>query len=57
MRSALKKVGGLYDLRLDIPAQSVTIAYEPAPGRLAAYVEAMSDLGYETKLHRGSETK
>jgi len=57
MRAALAKVGGLHDLRLDVPAQRVTIAYEPAPGRLAAYVDAINDLGYETKLPRENEAK
>jgi len=57
MRAALTKVGGLHDLRLDIPAQSVTVAYEPTPGRVVAYLNAINDLGYETKLHERSEAK
>jgi hypothetical protein len=36
MRKALTKVGGFHDLELDIPRQSITVAYEPSPGRLEA---------------------
>lgn len=50
IREALSKVGGFRNLMLDIPAQAVSITYEPAPGRLAAYAAAISALGYETSL-------
>jgi mercuric ion transport protein len=57
MRKALAKVGGLHDLRLDIPQQSITVTYEPAPGRLESYVAAINGLGYEAKLPNGSEVR
>jgi mercuric ion transport protein len=57
MRKALAKVGGFHDLVLDVPRQSVTVTYEPAPGRLAAYVTAINDLGYEARLPDGSESR
>jgi mercuric ion transport protein len=50
MRKALTKVGGFHELELDIPKQSITVAYEPAPGRLEAYVAAINALGYEASL-------
>jgi len=50
IRQAVAKVGGFHDLQLDIPKQSITVAYEPAPGRLEAYVAAINELGYEAKL-------
>ncbi|WP_394844913.1 heavy-metal-associated domain-containing protein [Pendulispora brunnea] len=48
--AALAKVGGFYDLRLDIAAQRATVRYEPAPARLDAYVAAINDLGYDAAL-------
>jgi copper chaperone CopZ len=50
IREALIRAGGFHDLRLDLPKQTVTITYEPAPGRLEAYVKAINDLGYEASL-------
>jgi copper chaperone CopZ len=50
LRNALTKVGGFNDLRLDLPKQTIAVSYEPAPGRLAAYVAAIDDLGYEASL-------
>jgi len=50
LRRALTKVGGLRDLTLDVPAQNARLTYEPAPGRLQAYVVAIDDLGYEASL-------
>jgi copper chaperone CopZ len=47
MRKALAKVGGLRALRLDLPQQLALVSYEPAPGRLDAYVVAIDALGYE----------
>jgi mercuric ion transport protein len=57
MRKALTKVGGLRELDLDIPKQSITVTYEPAPGRLGAYVAAINELGYEAKVPTGSEAQ
>jgi mercuric ion transport protein len=57
MRKALAKVGGFHALDLDIPKQSVTVTYEPAPGRLEAYVAAIDDLGYEAKLPAASDAR
>jgi mercuric ion transport protein len=53
IRSALVKVGGFHDLALDLKAQSVTVTYESAPGRLDAYVAAINALGYEASVGRG----
>ncbi len=50
LRSALNEVGGLHALALDVPTQSATVTYEPAPGRLAAYVAAIDALGYEATI-------
>jgi len=50
IKVALKKVGGFRDLTLDVPNQRVTIAYEPAPGRLDAYVDAINALGYQARV-------
>lgn len=50
IRGALGKVGGFHDLTLDLKAQAITVAYEPAAGRLQAYVAAINDLGYEASL-------
>jgi mercuric ion transport protein len=47
IRTALTKVGGFHDLKLDLKAQTVAVTYEPAPGRLQAYVAAINGLGYE----------
>ena len=52
IRRALEQVGGLRALALDVPAQLVTVTYEPAPGRLAAYVSAINTLGYEASPQR-----
>ena len=50
LRNVLTKVGGFNDLRLDLPNQTIDVSYEPAPGRLAAYVAAIDELGYEASL-------
>jgi mercuric ion transport protein len=50
MRKALRKAGGFRDLELDLSRKSITVTYEPAPGRLDAYVAAINDLGYEASL-------
>jgi copper chaperone CopZ len=50
LKAALDKVGGLRKLDLDIPGQAVTVVYEPASGRLDAYVAAINALGYEATL-------
>lgn len=57
LRKALAQVGGFRDLELDIPKQTITVLYEPAPGRLAAYAAAIDDLGYEAKLPDGSAAR
>ena len=57
LRKVLTKVGGFHDLELDIPKQVISVTYEPSPGRLAAYVTAIDDLGYEAKLVEGSEAR
>jgi mercuric ion transport protein len=57
IRTALTKVGGFHDLELDIPKQSATVTYEPAPGRLESYVAAINELGYEAKLPTGGEAR
>ena len=50
IRKTLAKVGGFHDMTLDLKGQSVTVAYEPAIGRLQAYVVAINDIGYEASL-------
>lgn len=50
IRGALAKVGGFRDLRLDLKARTITVRYEPAAGRVEAYVSAINDLGYEASL-------
>ncbi len=50
IRAGLTKVGGFHALKLDLKGQSVTVTYEPAPGRLQAYVDAINGLGYEAYL-------
>lgn len=50
LRTALAKVGGFHGLTLDLARHSVTVSYEPAAGRLDAYIAAIDDLGYEATL-------
>ncbi len=50
IRGALAKVGGFHDMTLDLKAQTIDVAYEPAAGRLEAYVAAINDLGYEASI-------
>jgi copper chaperone CopZ len=50
LKGALNRVGGLQQLDLDIPAQTVSVVYEPAAGRLDAYLGAINALGYEATL-------
>jgi mercuric ion transport protein len=57
IRGALAKAGGFHDLKLDVAIQAVTVTYEPAPGRLAAYLAAIDSLGYEAKLPSESEAR
>ena len=57
IRRALARVGGFHGLEMDIPKQAITVAYEPAPGRLAAYVAAINELGDEARLPDGSEAR
>ncbi len=48
--AAMKKVGGFHGLKLDLRTKTVTVRYEPAPGRLEAYVAAIDELGYEASI-------
>ncbi len=57
LSAALAKLGGFHDLRLDLAAHNIDVAYEPAPGRLDAYVAAINELGYEAKLPATSEER
>ncbi len=50
IRRALTNVGGLHDVTLDVSARTVGVTYEPARGRLDAYVAAIDALGYEASL-------
>jgi mercuric ion transport protein len=50
MKRALASVGGLHDLRLDFERERLEVEFEPAPGRLEAYVGALNELGYEATL-------
>ncbi|MBI2393218.1 MAG: heavy-metal-associated domain-containing protein [Deltaproteobacteria bacterium] len=50
IRSELAKVGGFHDVTLDLKAQTISVTYEPAAGRLEAYVAAIGALGYETSI-------
>ncbi len=50
MKTALSELGGLHQLELDLASQTVRVTYEPAPGRIDAYVAALNDLGYEAVL-------
>ena len=54
VRQTLQKVGGFRDLTLDLKTQSITVTYEPAPGRLDAYLAAVNQLGYEASLPPGT---
>ena len=56
IRTALTKVGGFHDLKLDLKTQAVTVSYEPAAGRLQAYVTAINDLGYEASVPAGASS-
>ena len=50
LKRALAKVGGFHDLVLDVLSQTITVTYEPEPGRLEAYVAAIDALGYEAVI-------
>jgi mercuric ion transport protein len=50
MQRILAKVGGFHDLHLDIARQTVTVIYEPSPGRLDSYVAALNHIGYEASV-------
>jgi len=56
LRRALAKAGGFHALSLDVPSQTAAVTYEPAPGRLEAYVAAIDELGYEAAV-RGPATR
>lgn len=57
MRKALAKVGGFRDLSIDLAKQSVFVSFEPAPGRLEAYVAAINALGYDAALPATPEAR
>jgi mercuric ion transport protein len=57
IRAALTRVGGFHDLALDIAKQHATVTYEQHPERLAAYIAAINELGYESTMPDGSEGK
>jgi mercuric ion transport protein len=57
MRKALARVGGFRDLSIDMSKHTVFVSYEPAPGRLEAYVAAINDLGYEATLPTGGQAR
>ena len=40
----------LRDLTMDVRHQKITVIYEPAAGRLGAYVAAINDLGYDATI-------
>ncbi len=44
------ETGGLHDLALDPAGRKIIVTYEPAEGRLDAYVAAINQLGHEAKL-------
>jgi mercuric ion transport protein len=50
IRKVLAAAGGFDQLKLDVPAQSVTVSYQPGPQRPGVYVTAIETLGYEAKL-------
>jgi mercuric ion transport protein len=50
LKTALKKVGGFHDLTLDVRNQSIMVTYEPATGRLNAYMNAIDHLGHEAAI-------
>jgi copper chaperone CopZ len=57
MRAAVAKVAGFRDLKLDIPKQDVTVTYQAASDRPAAYVAALRGLGYEATLANEVEVR
>ncbi|MCC6668387.1 MAG: cation transporter [Polyangiaceae bacterium] len=57
IKTALSEVGGFHDLELDLASQTVRVTYEPAPGRVDAYVAALNDIGYEASLPKTSKTQ
>ena len=50
IRKALAAAGGFNDLKLDVPSKTVTVTYEPGPGRPEVYLKAIDDVGYEATL-------
>lgn len=57
IRKALVAVGGVADFHLDLRRKTVSVSYEPAPGRPDAYVKAIDALGYEATLSEVYEPK
>ncbi len=50
MRKELAQVGGLTRLELDVENETVRLQFEPAEGRLAAYVARLNAMGYEARV-------
>ncbi len=57
IRKKLAQVGGFLDVRLDVSAQTITVTYEAALGRLNAYVAALNELGYEASIPADEKTR
>lgn len=57
MRAALSEAGGFHELELDVAAGTARVTFEPAPGRLDAYVAALNDLGYGASLPETSKNQ
>lgn len=50
VRAALDRVGGVRRFDGDLSAQTVTVGYERAPGRLEAYVKAIESVGFRSGI-------
>lgn len=50
VRAALDKVGGVQGFKASLAAQTVTVTYERATGRLEAYVKAINDAGFASAV-------
>jgi copper chaperone CopZ len=46
VRKALRSAGGVRDLEEGTPRTRIVVTYDPAPGRPAAYVDALKSAGY-----------
>jgi mercuric ion transport protein len=50
IQGALTQAGGFRALKVDLASQTISVQYEPAAGRLDAYLAAIDELGYEASL-------